>query len=89
MKRCEEKEEEMNDKTEAPIDRAEREIRTYVETVADGIPVIRLDDRDRRELALRTGLPTWVVHLMNPKVRKETPFREVQRAGEALRGAPA
>lgn len=79
----------MNDKTKDPVERAEREIRTYVETVADGIPVIGLDDRDRRELARRTGFPMWVVDMMNPETRKRTPFREVLRAGEALRGAPA
>lgn len=74
---------------EGPVDRAEREMRVFAEARLPGLPVNGLDEEGRRELSRRTGVPAWVIRLMDPERRRATRIDDVLSAGRVMRGAAA
>ena len=78
----------MNETTlERPVDRAERELRIFTEAGIPGLPVNGLNEAERRELSRRTGVPAWIIRLMDPDRRRAARIEDVLSAGRVMRGA--
>lgn len=70
---------------EGPVDRAEREMRIFADAGLPGLPVNGLDEDGRRELSRRTGVPAWIVRLMDPERRRSTRIADVLSADRVMR----